>query len=430
MKTRNLARNSDALADVHNYSGVYLDVGYNGDWACNVAWWLNNCYYLLTKGTLRNIHTTHIGGTEQYHKDLDWTDCNCQDIASAHWYVQQSWDFFDRNPYNWFGVDDDGSRVIVGADDDEEGSYIGTDRRIMLGGQWLQALDVAAHEFTHGVTYYTSGLQYQNEPGALNESFSDIFGVMVERYIEGNVNDWQIGEDGGNPLRSLQNPKGFGQHFPVPTDCDNTETGQPDTYQGQFWHSDTCDNGGVHVNSGVQNHWFYLLAAGGSGTNDNGDTYNVQGIGIDKAARIAWYNLRFELANSSSYSDAADLAIQSAIDLYGNCSNEHIQTQNAWYAVGIGNESECPPVGMKSAQQSPETKIYPNPVSNTAFINFGIQQQRKLTLVSMEGKVLARFQISANQQTYQLDLSDYALGLYMIRDNGRKQSNTYKIVKQ
>jgi len=90
--------------------------------------------------------------------------------------------------------------------------------------------------------------------------------------------------------------------------------------------------------AGVQNFWFYLLSNGGSGTNHNGDTYNVQGIGLDKATKIAYRNLTTYLTPNSDFEDAKTFAIQSAIDLHGDCptSPEVIATINAWYAVGVG----------------------------------------------------------------------------------------------
>jgi len=87
----------------------------------------------------------------------------------------------------------------------------------------------------------------------------------------------------------------------------------------------------------VQNFWFYLLTVGGSGTNDNGDSYTVTGIGMDKAAAIAYRNLSVYLSTNSQYSDARTGAIQAAIDLYGAGSAEEIATTNAWYAVGVGS---------------------------------------------------------------------------------------------
>ncbi len=130
--------------------------------------------------------------------------------------------------------------------------------------------DVAGHEITHGVTQYSANLIYAGESGALNESFSDIFGTAIEFYLEGSDANWSCGEDitlvSPYMVRSLENPNIGG--------C-------PDTYKGDFWDP----NEEVHTNSGVQSFWFYLLSEGGNGTNDNGDPYSVTGIGLDEASK-------------------------------------------------------------------------------------------------------------------------------------------------
>ncbi|WP_276131763.1 M4 family metallopeptidase [Polluticoccus soli] len=182
-------------------------------------------------------------------------------------------------------------------------------------------IDIIGHEFTHAVTGYSSNLEYQDEPGGLNESFSDIFGEVIENWVFSS-NDWLLGEERTNKhIRSMSNPK---------------SKGQPDTYLGTNWYTGTDDNGGVHTNSGVQNFWFYLLTVGGTGTNDNSDNYDVSGIGIGDARSIAYRNNNMYLSQFSQYADAKDGAIQAAIDLYGECSNQVRQTTNAWYAVGLG----------------------------------------------------------------------------------------------
>ena len=190
----------------------------------------------------------------------------------------------------------------------------------------LVSLDIVGHEITHGVTEYTANLVYSYESGALNESFSDIFGESIENFALGS-NDWLMGDDigigGSGAIRSMSNPNAFGD---------------PDTYQGSYWATGSGDNGGVHTNSGVQNKWFYILSVGENGTNDNNDSYNVAGIGIGAAEAIAYRNLSVYLSSNSNYADARAGAIQSAIDLYGAGSNEEIQTTNAWYAVGVGAE--------------------------------------------------------------------------------------------
>ena len=206
----------------------------------------------------------------------------------------------------------DGSRMTYG---DGDGVNYGP----------LVSLDICGHEIAHGVTEYSANLVYSYQSGALNESFSDIFGESIEKFASG-TNDWLMGDDigaggSGGALRSMSNPNAYGD---------------PDTYLGTNWYSGSGDSGGVHINSGVQNFWFYLLTTGGSGTNDKGGSYNVTGIGIDKAAAIAYRNLTVYLNANSQYSDARAGAIQAAKDLYGAGSPEEIATTNAWFAVGVG----------------------------------------------------------------------------------------------
>jgi len=119
---------------------------------------------------------------------------------------------------------------------------------------------------------------------------------------------------------------------------------QPDTYGGNFWQDPNCnnpnpnqnDNCGVHTNSGIMNYWFFLLAEGGSGVNDNGDSYNVAGIGKTKAAKIVYRAQTIYFNSLTTYHDARDLTVNASQDLYGKDSVEEYNVANAWYAVGIG----------------------------------------------------------------------------------------------
>jgi bacillolysin len=190
----------------------------------------------------------------------------------------------------------------------------------------LTSIDVAGHEIGHAVCEKTANLVYQNESGAMNEAFSDIWGACIEYYAAPTKSRWLIGEDierraGHLALRSMSNPK---------------SEGQPDTYTGTNWATGTADNGGVHTNSGVLNHWFYILTEGKTGTNDKGSSYSVTGITIDKAAKIAYRLESVYLSSNSNYANARTYGIQSALDLYGAGSPEVIATTNAFYAVGIG----------------------------------------------------------------------------------------------
>lgn len=209
------------------------------------------------------------------------------------------------------------------------------------------SFDIIGHEFTHGVTAYTAALVYEKEPGALNESFSDIFGASSYLWFNpANSNAWLCGYDRKNPvnpsislyLRNMTNPN---------------DKGQPDTYKGSGWISTTTpadssgDKWGVHTNSGVQNYMFYLLVMGGSGTNDNGLAFSVSGIGIIKARLIAYRSLAAGyLTQNSGYTQSRAAWIRSAEDLYGVCSSEAKAVAYAWQAVGVDFNSFHDPVNF------------------------------------------------------------------------------------
>lgn len=183
--------------------------------------------------------------------------------------------------------------------------------------------DVVGHEFQHGTTEFSAGLIYSGESGALNESYSDILGKYTEITAHGFANiDWLIAGNitpDGLGIRSMENPN---LH-------DN-----PDTYDGDFWF----DGNGVHTNSGVQNHCWYILSQGKTGVNDLGNSYSVTGIGYETATEIMLRSLLYYLTPSSNYEDAAFYGAQSAVDLYGQCGTEYENMVNAWYAVGVGTE--------------------------------------------------------------------------------------------
>ncbi len=267
--------------------------------------------------------------------DNQWTaaefDNANQDNAAldAHWGTQRVYDYF-KNVHGRLGLDDaDGkmtSYVHVGnnynnAFWDGTAMYYGDgDNKYFKP---LSSLDVVAHEFGHGVMQYTANLVYQDEPGALNEGFSDIWGAVIEHYAAPEKQAWLIAEDFTlyHPfMRSLSDPR---------------SGGQPDTYKGPYWYTGTGDNGGVHINSGVFNYWFFLLSQGDAGTNDNGYPFTVAGIGIDKAARIAYRAQKMYLTANSQFPDARTATLQATADLFGELSNEVRQVANAWEAVGV-----------------------------------------------------------------------------------------------
>lgn len=263
----------------------------------------------------------------------------------VHWGMEKSYDFylnvFGRNSFDGAGglikqyVNPPILQTQYGNSPNNAGAFPAPYNFMVYGlgdGSFMRpvvGLDVEGHEFTHMVVANNGhgGLVYQGESGALNESFADIFGVCIEFYSGVNA-DWLMGEDimVSEPfLRSMSNPNGGDQ---------------PDTYGGSYWVSPSNtsnDHGGVHTNSGVQNFWFYLLCQGGTGTNDNGDTYSVTGIGITQARAIAYRNLLNYLGPNATFQDAYAGSLQAAEDLYGNPSAQYTAVKEAWFAVGVGN---------------------------------------------------------------------------------------------
>jgi hypothetical protein len=112
---------------------------------------------------------------------------------------------------------------------------------------------------------------------------------------------------------------------------------QPAFYNGARWYNGPCDGGGVHINSGVQNYWFYLLTSGSSGAPEGTvNNITVNGIGATNAARITYYSLDNYIGQNSGYVNARLGALSAAEVIFGPCSNEYKQTLNAWAAVGLG----------------------------------------------------------------------------------------------
>jgi len=192
------------------------------------------------------------------------------------------------------------------------------------------SLDVVGHEFTHGVTTYTSGLVYHTQSGALDESLSDIMGTAIEFHFQQTGNgfnkaDWVIGEDifptysSENYLRNLANPNALSDpcHLSQFVNLPDTEAG---------------DWGGVHTNCTIFGHAFYLLANGGTNPISH---LTVTSIGMDKAAQIYFRAWTFYLTPTANFLQAAQALLQSANDLYGAGSAEYGQVLQSMLAIGF-----------------------------------------------------------------------------------------------
>ncbi|MCH0565410.1 MULTISPECIES: M4 family metallopeptidase [unclassified Streptomyces] len=186
-------------------------------------------------------------------------------------------------------------------------------------------IDVIGHELTHGVTQYTANLTYYGQPGALNESMSDVFGSLIKQYSLGQTAaeaDWLIGAGllaprvTGRALRSMKEPG---------TAYDDDVLGkdpQPATMDG-YVHTGR-DNGGVHINSGIPNHAFYLVAS------------RLGGHAWERAGKI-WYDVLTggELPPQAMFADFATLTLKAAREAYGDGGAEHEAVRKAWEQVGV-----------------------------------------------------------------------------------------------
>ena len=276
-------------------------------------------------------NTSTYSSTDFTNTTTTWTTTGVDQAATdAHWGAEKTYDYYFQK-HNRNSINNAGFKLLSYVHYQTTYSNAFWDGQRMTYGDGnggsmkiFTALDVCGHEITHGLTSNTGNLTYSNESGALNESFSDIFGTCIENFGRPTNWNWKIGEDvtnGGGGLRIMSNPNSFGD---------------PDTYLGTNYYTGTADNGGVHTNSGVSNFWFYLLTMGGSGTNDISNTYSVSALGFTSASKIAFRALTVYFTPSTNFLAARNSCIQAAKDLFGPCSNEVAQTANAWYAVGVG----------------------------------------------------------------------------------------------
>jgi Zn-dependent metalloprotease len=212
----------------------------------------------------------------------------------------------------------DGQQMVYG-DGDED---LPVDQRLF--NRFTIALDVIGHELTHGVTQHEANLTYLNQPGALNESISDVFGSLVKQYQRqqtADQADWIIGEGLFTP-----NVKGVGiRSMKAPGSAyDDPVLGKdPQPMHMDHYVNTVNDNGGVHINSGIPNHAFYVVAR------------EIGGFAWEKAGAIWYKALTEKFKSNSNFTDAANLTYLAAADLYGSGSLEQQAVQSGWAAVGI-----------------------------------------------------------------------------------------------
>jgi Zn-dependent metalloprotease len=243
---------------------------------------------------------------------------NDPEAVSALYNLGLTYDFF-KNQFNRNSYDDNGADMIGIVRYTEQAgapmlNAIWNGKFMAFGSadKFSGALDVVAHEMTHAVVEKTADLVYQDQPGALNESIADILGEGTEWSTAGS-SDWKVG--------SVLGP-GMQRDMISPESC-----GQPSKMSSFVQTS--LDYGGVHINSGIPNHAFYLLVEGLPGG----------GIGRQKAHQIFYRTLTTKLSKNSDFQDMRAGAVQSAKELYGAGSTESLKVMAAFDAVEIYDPS-------------------------------------------------------------------------------------------
>ncbi len=312
--------------------------------------------------------TTGSGGTASRYTDTDdiWNTTAQRAGVDAHYGAAKTYDYY-LNVHGRNGIDGSGgpgvttaaaatgtslitSRVHFGTSGRYNNAFWYNNRMSYGDGDGttftpLTTIDICGHEMTHGVTERTANLTYSNESGALNEATSDIFGAMVEAYADGAVSadTWKIGEDAytpgtaGDALRKMDNPN---------------SVGDPDHYTLRY--TGTADSGGVHTNSSIANHAFYLIAAGGT---NRVSGVTVPGIGTTDAAKVWYRALTSYMTSSTNFAGARTATLNAATALFGASSAQYTSFATGWCAVGVGT---CPGGGTPTPTPTPGTELFVN----------------------------------------------------------------------
>ena len=283
--------------------------------------------------------------------DNDWTDGANVD---AHVYAGYTYDYYFKR-FGRRGLDNANIRIrslthpvnrqdVFTASDTVLGTFYvnafyagdgimvygeGLPSNVTLGGQQWNftsgSLDVVGHELSHGVTDYSSQLIYANESGALNEAFSDIMASAIAFFYSqpgtgSGAGNYVIGDDVVTPggIRSMENPRALGD---------------PDHYRNRF--TGTGDNGGVHINSTIVSHAYYLAVEGGTNRTSG---LTVQGVGAgnrEQMEKVFYRAFTQLLPANATFATARAATIQAALDLYGSNSAAERAVAQAWTAVGV-----------------------------------------------------------------------------------------------
>jgi Zn-dependent metalloprotease len=304
-------------------------------------------------GKRRTIYTAHnqelLPGDVVATEEKPATSRSDAAVYEAFRGLGATWDFYSEI-YGRQSIDDEGmpleATVHYGAD--YNNAFWNGEQMVFGDGdgeifnRFTVSLDVIGHELAHGVTEDESGLVYMFQPGALNESLSDVFGSLIKQRAAKQTAaraDWLIGAGlltsavNGEALRSMKAP---GTAYDDPILGKDPQPDHMDNYDNTYQ-----DNGGVHVNSGIPNKAFYQTAV------------DMGGFAWEKAGRIWYETLRDSaLRNNTGFKRFANLTVSTATRLYGPGSDEAAIVANAWQTVGIATTPRATPAASSSGSSS------------------------------------------------------------------------------
>lgn len=428
------SRSIGITADVYGYGPQWMDAQWRGGFIQK--------YELNSNNPLRNVHTkkfdnynTSWSNMPETRKSSNYWGSTYLTETSAHFHVLNSWNYF-RNYFGRNGFDNNGTVIRVITQLPEINAYYNNDLNIpgeLLFGKSSTNYDlsfepsIVGHEFTHGVIHHTSGLEYEDEPGALNESFSDIFGTVIQSLtLDNTYTDWIIGNHIPNTLtsqRSLADPNSMGVHWSGNYDSNGKpiyNLGQPEKYNGNLWCycPSSVDYGGVHINSGVQNKWFQVLTDG---------NYAVNPIGMNKAAKISYLALTSHLMSSAQYNDSKEATITAAIQLYGECSEEHKSTVAAWKYVGLNAYINCNTNSISNFNID-DISVYPNPTTSIVTIELPRTLSEPILIYDISGKLVKT--VDEKGVYFKADLSNLEQGVYLMHFTFEEKQIVKRIIVQ
>jgi Zn-dependent metalloprotease len=268
-------------------------------------------------------------------------------VREAYDYAGVTWDFY-KTIFGRNSIDDRGMTMVSSVHYSENGqgfdNALWDGRQMIYGdggelfGRMTQCLDVVGHELTHGITQFSAALPYHNQSGALNESMSDVFGVAIRQWHEKQTDpktaNWLVGDKlllSGHALRSMSAPGTANPDDPQPGHMKDY-VNLPDTRPGDY--------GGVHYNSGIPNHAFYLAAVA------------IGKPSWQTAAKIWYITLTQRLKGEADFAKCAYETISVARDFFDDGTAKKVS--QAWIDVGVITQAVGPiaSLGMKSIKES------------------------------------------------------------------------------